>query len=119
MSSGFYINIEKETIGNRYYRKVLYTTEQLQLVIMSLEPGEEIGLETHANTTQFIRVEKGVGKAIIGSHQISLADGVAVIIPAGKSHNIINMGKKKMKLYTLYSPPEHKPDVKLELKSDE
>lgn len=113
---GFYINIEKETIGNRFYRKVLYTTDQLQLVLMSLEPGQEIGMETHPDTTQFIRIEKGIGRAIIGSHQITLTDGVAVMIPAGKSHNIINTGKKKMKLYTLYSPPEHAPGTKMETK---
>lgn len=102
----FKIDIEKRTIKNKNYRKVLYTTKQLQLVIMNLSPLEEIGKEKHKRTTQFIRVEKGSGKAIIGNRKVSLKKDDALIIPAGKFHNII-AGKKGMKLYTIYSPPEH------------
>lgn len=108
---GFYINIEKDTRTNKNYRKVLYTTKEIQLVEMSLSSGEEIGAEVHPGTTQFIRIESGNGTAYVEDHKISLSDGVAIVVPAGKKHNVINSGKKDMKLYTIYSPPEHEPGL--------
>ena len=95
------------TKRNNNYRKVVYTTKNLQLVLMSLKPREEIGMEKHPRTTQFIRIEQGKGVAIIGKRKYNLSDGSALIIPPNKRHNIINTGKNKLSLYTLYSPPEH------------
>lgn len=100
-------NIERKTRKNKYYRRVVFTTPQLQLVLMSLNKNEEIGREKHKRTTQFIRVEKGHAKAIIGRKTYLLKDGDAIIIPPNRYHNIINTGAGKLKLYTLYSPPEH------------
>lgn len=96
---------------NKYYRKVIFTTKQQQLVLMNLLPKEEIGMEKHNHTTQFIRVEKGSGIAIVGKKRFRLQDGSAVVIPAGKNHNIL-AGKKGLKLYTIYSPPEYSRDLK-------
>ena len=101
-------NIQTITESETAYRRVLFTTPQMQLVTMALDPHEEIGMESHSRTTQFIRVEAGSGQAIISGHKYILSDGVAVMIPAGCRHNII-AGSKGLKLYTLYSPPEH-PD---------
>jgi len=105
--SHFKTNIERKTVSNTYYRTVLFTTKNMQLVMMSLLPGEEIGREKHPHTTQFIRVEKGRGKAKIGKKSLTLKDGDCLIIPPGKWHNIFNSGKKMLKLYTIYTPPEH------------
>ncbi len=104
--AGFHVNLEKETQGNNNFRKVLYTAPKLQLVLMSLKPNEDIGLETHDNTDQFFRVDQGSGKAIIGSETYTLKDGDAVIVPKGTRHNII-AGKEGIKLYTVYAPPHH------------
>jgi len=101
------INIEKASVKNSFYRKVLFTTKQLQLVLMSLKPNEEIGLERHSKTTQFIRVEQGHGIAYVNNKRILLKAGTALVIPQKTWHNIINTGKRSMKLYTIYSPPEH------------
>ncbi|OGZ03002.1 MAG: cupin [Candidatus Liptonbacteria bacterium RIFOXYC1_FULL_36_8] len=107
---GFIINLEEKTLENDNFREVLFTTDKSQLVVMSLEPKEEIGMETHAEHDQFIRVEKGEGKAILNSEEFPLKDGSAVVIPAGTEHNIVNISdSEKMKLYTVYTPPEH-PD---------
>lgn len=116
MSNIYKANIEKQTLTNGYYRKVLYTTPQLQLVLMNLRPHDEIGMEVHKNTTQFIRIESGTGMAYISQSSFRLKDGDAFIVPPGKRHNV-KAGKDGLKLYTLYSPPEHKPDTK-QLKSD-
>lgn len=116
---GFDVNIEDKTIKNENYREVLYTTPQTQLVVMSLKPKEEIGEEVHSKTTQFIRVEKGTGKAIIGGKETALKDGISVVIPAGTKHNIINTGDSELKLYTLYSPPEHKDGLIQKMKPEE
>ena len=108
--AGFIINIEKKSLENDYFREVLFTAPHSQLVVMSLRPGEEIGLETHDDRDQFIRVEAGTGKAILNGEEKALADGSAVVIPAGTQHNIVNTSQSDaLKLYTIYSPSEH-PD---------
>ena len=108
--AGYVINIEEKMVDNNFFREVLFTAQRVQLVIMSLGPGEEIGLETHDDGDQFIRVEEGKGIAILDGQEHDLEDGSAVIIPAGVQHNIINSSpQKSLKLYTIYSPPEH-PD---------
>lgn len=108
--AGYAINIEDKSLKNNHFREVLFTAPGLQLVVMSLEPGEEIGLETHDGIDQFIRVEAGRGKALLNEKEYELEDGSAVVIPAGVEHNIINTStQESLKLYTIYSPPEH-PD---------
>lgn len=111
---GFGINIESATLKNEFYRRVLFTVpKSMQLVVMSLQPGEEIGMEVHPKATQFIRVESGSGHAIIGKKTFRLKDGVSVIVPPRKRHNIINTSKTHpMKLYTIYTPPQHKSSTK-------
>jgi mannose-6-phosphate isomerase-like protein (cupin superfamily) len=108
--SGYSINIEQKTLTGNNFREVLYTTKRSQLVIMTLQPGDEIGLEKHEDHDQFIRVEAGQGVAILDGEKHALEDGVAVVIPAGTEHNVINTSDSEpMRLYTLYTPPEH-PD---------
>ena len=108
--SGYSINIEEKTLASDNFREVLYTTKRSQLVIMTLQAGEEIGMEHHEGHDQFIRVEEGEGVAILDGERHELKDGVAVVIPAGTEHNVINTSSTSaMRLYTLYSPPEH-PD---------
>src|SRR3989344_3746704 len=105
---GYITNIEKDARENKNFRTVLYTAKNSQLVLMSIRPQEEIGEETH-NLDQFIRVEAGEGLAVLDGIEHHIADGSAVVIPAGTKHNIINTsGDTEMKLYTLYSPPEHR-----------
>ena len=107
---GYITNIERATLENQDYRRVLFTGRNTQLVLMTLRPGEEIGLEKHAEHDQFIRVEAGKGTAVLDAAEHALSDGIAVVIPAGVEHNIINTSKDApLRLYTLYSPPEH-PD---------
>ena len=105
---GYITNIEKESLENEYFRKVLYTDSNVQLVVMALQPGEDIGEEVH-QLDQFIRVEKGEGKTVLDGVESPITEGSAVIIPTGTKHNIINTGAEPMKLYTLYAPPNHKP----------
>jgi len=108
--AGFVIDIEQKTLENENFREVLFTAPHSQLVVMTLQPGEEIGLETHDDIDQFIRVEAGTGKAILNGEEKALADGTAVVIPAGTEHNVVNVSQTEpLKLYTIYSPPEH-PD---------
>lgn len=108
MSMAYNINIERETLENKNFRKVLYTAKNSQLVVMSLLPKEEIGAETH-QLDQFIRIERGKGMAILNGKEYELSDGFAVVISAGTEHNIINTSEtEEMKLYTVYSPPNHK-----------
>lgn len=107
--SGYSVNIEERTLAGSNFREVLYTTQRSQLVIMTIQPGDEIGLEKHEGHDQFIRVEAGTGEAILDGEKHALEDGVAVVIPAGTEHNVINTGTEPMRLYTLYTPPEH-PD---------
>lgn len=113
---GFVINIEKASKENDNFRKVLYTAKNSQLVLMSLKAGEDIGEEVHNNVDQFFRIEQGSGKAVIEGVEHGIEDGFAVVIPAGTKHNIINDGGSEMKLYTIYSPPNHKDGVVHETK---
>ncbi len=109
--SYFLADIEEATRKNEDFRRVLYTTSNSQLVLMSLRPGEEIGAETH-ELDQFIRVEAGRGTAYLNGRDVPIQDGSALVIPAGTKHNVVNNGKDDaLKLYTLYSPPEHKDGV--------
>ncbi|MDO8559011.1 MAG: cupin domain-containing protein [bacterium] len=108
---GYVANIEKASKENSKFRKVLYTARYSQLVIMSLKPGEDIGEEVH-DLDQFIRIEQGEGKAVLNGVEHQLEDGSAVIIPAETKHNIINTSPdKEMKIYTVYSPPNHRDGV--------
>ena len=107
---GYISNIEQLSLDNQNFRKVLYTAKNCQLVLMSLNAGEEIGEEIH-DVDQFFRVEKGSGKAVINDVSTDIANGSVVIIPTGAKHNIINTGTEPMKLYTLYMPPHHRDGV--------
>jgi len=107
--TGYVANIEEKTEQNSNFRKVLYTGQHSQLVIMSLDPKEEIGMEVHEIVDQFLRVESGEGRAILNGEKHDISDGFAIIVPAGVKHNIINTSsKKKLKLYTVYSPAHHR-----------
>lgn len=107
---GYNVNIERETLDNDAFRRVLYTASNLQLVVMTLHPREEIGTETHDQGDQFIRVEAGDGEAILNGERTMLGDGTSVVIPAGVEHNIVNTSiDRPLHLYTIYTPPEH-PD---------
>ena len=105
---GFCSNIEKDTLGNDNFRKVIYTGKHSQLVLMTLKPNEEIGMEVHEDNDQFFRFEKGIGKVIIDGNEYKVSDGFAVIVPAGAEHNVINTSdSENLSLYTIYSPAHH------------
>ena len=104
---GFVDDIEDLTEQNSNFRRVLYTGRKLQLVLMAIEPGEEIGEEVHPDRDQFFRIEKGKGEAWIDGHKTKIEGDFAIVVPAGARHNIKNTGEKPLKLYTLYGPPEH------------
>ena len=106
----FVANIENITLDNAYYRKVLYTTPSQQLVVMNIRAGDTTGEEIHPNTTQFIRIESGFGLAILNDEEFMLKDGVCIVVAAGTRHNIIS--HTGLKLYTIYSPPEHDTNTK-------
>ena len=109
---GFKANIEKDTLENKKFRKVLYTGKHAQLVLMSLRPKEDIGMEVHKENDQFFRFEAGEGKVIIDGNEYAVSDGAAVMVPAGAAHNIINTSdSKELKLYTIYSPSHHKDGI--------
>jgi mannose-6-phosphate isomerase-like protein (cupin superfamily) len=109
---GFSQNIEKETLENSNFRKVLYTGKHSQLVLMSLKPKEEIGMEVHTDNDQFFRFEKGQGKVVIDGNEYEVSDGFAVVVPAGAEHNVINVSESEdLKLYTIYSPAHHQDGV--------
>lgn len=109
---GYAINIERETLENENFRKVLYTSKHSQLVLMTLKPKEEIGMEVHPDNDQFFRIEKGEGKCIIDGNEYELSDGVAIVVPAGAQHNVINTSDtEELKLYTIYSPAHHKDGI--------
>ena len=116
---GFVEGIEDLTQNNEDYRRVLYTGKHLQLVLMALQPGEQIGEEVHETHDQFFRVEDGEGEVWIDGAKTPIEDDDAVIVPAGARHNIVNTGKTPLKLYTLYAPPEHRFDVRHPTKADE
>lgn len=108
----FIKNIELETLENDNFRKVLYTGNYGQVVVMSLLPNEDIGLETHEKTDQFFRVESGEGKVVIDTEEYIISDGFAIVVPAGSEHNIINTSNENsLKLYTIYMPAHHKDGV--------
>jgi mannose-6-phosphate isomerase-like protein (cupin superfamily) len=116
---GFKSNIENETVNNANFRKVLYTGAHMQLVLMALKPGEEIGMETHSENDQFFRFESGIGKCIIDQTEYEIKDGDAVVIPSGSKHNIINMSKdSELKMYTIYAPAHHKDGIVRATKSE-
>jgi mannose-6-phosphate isomerase-like protein (cupin superfamily) len=116
---GYSTAIEKETKKNSDFRRVLYTGKYSQLVLMCLKPMEEIGMETHSNIDQFFRFEEGEGKVVIDGVEHKVKDGDAVIVPAGAKHNVVNTSKKlELKLYTIYSPPEHQDKVVRRTKAD-
>jgi len=108
---GFVDNIETLTTENTDFRRVLYTGKYLQLVLMALKPGEEIGEEVHEDHDQFFRIESGSGEVLIDGKRTAIQDDDAVIVPAGARHNIINTGEAVLTLYTLYGPPEHREGV--------
>jgi mannose-6-phosphate isomerase-like protein (cupin superfamily) len=109
---GFSIDIEEATLENTNFRKVLYTSKHSQLVLMSLKPLEEIGMEVHEENDQFFRFERGLGLCIIDGNEYEVGDGFAVLVPAGAQHNIINISEtEELKLYTIYSPAHHKDQI--------
>lgn len=116
--TGFHTNIEKETVDNTNFRKVLFTSNNLQLVVMSLKPGEDIGLETHNSIDQFIRVDEGSGVSTIGGKEYNIKDGDAIIVPKGSAHNL-TAGKDGIKLYTVYGPPNHPEGTTQKTKPEE
>ena len=116
---GFKSNIEKDALKNKNFRKVLYTSKHLQVVLMSLEPGEEIGEETHSSIDQFFRFEEGNGKCIIDGNKYDVESGDAIVIPAGSKHNVINTDAVNgLKMYTIYAPPNHKDGIINSTKKD-
>jgi len=109
---GYVTHLERETEKNPDFRRVLYTGKHSQLVLMSIKPGEEIGEETHEDVDQFFRFEAGEGKVIIDGVEHRIKDGNGVIVPAGAKHNVVNTSKRaNLRLYTIYSPPEHQDGV--------
>lgn len=108
---GYVANIEDLAAKNRDFRRVLYTAHHLQLVLMSLRPGQGIGTETHKTHDQFFRVEKGKGEIVIDGITHKLKSGDAILVPAGASHNLINVGAKSLKVYTIYGPPNHRDQL--------
>ena len=108
---GFVENIEQLTTANTHFRRVVYTGKHLQLVLMTLKPGEEIGAEVHEGHDQFFRVEAGNGEVVIDGSRRPIADDDAIIVPAGARHNVVNTGSAPLQLYTLYAPPEHRDGV--------
>jgi len=109
---GFSNNIEKATLENNNFRKVLYTSKHSQLVLMALQPNEDIGLEVHPDNDQFFRFESGHGKVVIDKNEYDVGDGMAIVVPAGAEHNVINSSDSEMlKMYTVYSPAHHKDGI--------
>jgi mannose-6-phosphate isomerase-like protein (cupin superfamily) len=111
--TGYKTNIEEKTLKNKYFRQVLFTAKNMQLVVMSLLPSEDIGVETHPKVDQFFRVEEGEGKVVMNGVEQKVKAGDVFIVPQGTKHNVLNTSKKAaMKIYTIYSPPNH-PDGKV------
>jgi mannose-6-phosphate isomerase-like protein (cupin superfamily) len=119
MKKGYIVNIAEETAANTDYRRVLYTAEHSQLVVMSIEPGDEIGEEVHG-LDQFILVQEGTAKVILNkTEEHELTAGHAVVIPSGAFHNVVNTGEVTLKLYSIYTPPEHKDGIVQPTKADD
>lgn len=117
--TGYTGNIEELTLANSNFRQVVVTGKFCQLVLMSLLPNEEIGMEVHPNVDQFFKIEKGQGKVIMNGEETLVSDGFAIIIPAGTNHNVINLSATEaLKLYTIYSPPQHKDGVVHQTKAE-
>ena len=116
--NGYVTNIEKATLENENYRKVLYTAKNSQLVLMTIQPGDEIGEEIH-ELDQFIRLEAGKARVTLDGVEHSLEDDWAVVIPAGIKHNVVNVGDEPVRLYSVYSPPEHKDGTVHATKADD
>lgn len=122
--TGYVGNIEEATLNNSNFRQVVFTGPHSQLVLMSLNPNEDIGMEVHSSVDQFFRIEKGEGKVIMNGEESLIRDGSAIVIPAGTEHNVINTSSDlHLKLYTIYTPPQHKDGVihktKAEAEADE
>jgi mannose-6-phosphate isomerase-like protein (cupin superfamily) len=118
-ADGFVEDIEEMTNSNEDFRRVLYTGKHSQLVLMKLKPGEEIGEEVHEGTDQFFRVDSGMGMVIIDGKKYSINDGAGIVVPAGAKHNVVNVSKDKdLKLYTIYSPPEHQDQIVRQTKEE-
>ena len=115
---GFVQDIEDLTEDNRDFRRVLYTGKHLQLVLMSLKPGEEIGEEVHTDRDQFFRIEEGEGEVVIDGKRTPVEEDHAIVVPAGARHNLINSGDEPLLLYTLYAPPEHRDGLVQKTKKD-
>ena len=115
---GFITNIEKETLENTDYRRVLYTAKNSQLVLMCIKPGEEIGVEVH-ELDQFIRLEEGSATVVLNGESHEVPADSAIVIPAGVEHNVVNTGTEALKLYSVYAPPEHKDQTVHATKADE
>lgn len=111
MKRGYKENIEKKTLENEAFRHVLYTSGHMQLVLMTLQPGEEIGVEVHTDNDQFFRFEQGLGSVIINETTHHVGDGDVVIVPAGAEHNVMNTGHEPLKFYTIYAPAHHKDGI--------
>lgn len=118
MKKGYFGAIETLTKENENFRKVLYTGEHMQLVLMSLLPGEDIGLEVHEENDQFFRFEAGAGAVMVGETTYTVADGDSVIVPAGTEHNVINTGTESLRFYTIYAPAHHRDGIVRETKQE-
>ena len=118
MKKGYHASIESLTQENVDFRRVLYTAEHMQLVLMSLLPGEEIGMETHPDNDQFFRFEAGEGKVFIDGNEYEVVDGDTIIVPCGSEHNVVNTGSGDLKMYTIYSPAHHKDGTVHKTKAD-
>jgi len=115
---GFKSNIEKDTLENENFRKVLYTGKHLQLVLMTLKVGEDIGSEIHTGNDQFFRFESGSGKCVIDGNEYKVKGGDVIVVPAGARHNVINEGTSELKMYTIYGPPNHQDGTIRNTKED-
>jgi mannose-6-phosphate isomerase-like protein (cupin superfamily) len=119
MKKGYVANIEKETLENENFRKVLYTSKHGQIVVMSVPPMVELGMEVHELSDQFFRIDSGEGKVVIDGEEAVISDGFAILVPAGSQHNVINTSAEKpLKFYTIYMPPHHKDGVIHATKAD-
>lgn len=114
---GYVAAIEDQTEANKDFRHVLYTGQNLQLVLMSLKPGQDIGAETHAMHDQFFRIEQGKGQVVIDGVTHKVKSGTGIVVPAGALHNLVNTGDKAMKVYTIYGPPNHVDQLEQKTKS--